>query len=85
MGAPAHAGHDPARQVLPAGDGWASSGPGTTGGSAAPADHVHTVRTRAEFVAALAAPAPRIIRVKGVINANTGPDGKPLSCADYAA
>ncbi|WP_233440027.1 pectinesterase family protein [Lentzea atacamensis] len=83
-GAPAHAGHDPARQVLPAGDGWASSGPGTTGGAAAPADHVHTVRTRAELVTALAAPAPRIIRVKGVIDANTGPDGKPLACTDYA-
>ncbi|WP_231114972.1 pectinesterase family protein [Lentzea aerocolonigenes] len=81
VSAPAHAGHDPARQVLPAGDGWASSGPGTTGGSAA--DRVHTVRTRAELVAALAAPAPRIIRIKGVIEANTGPDGKPLACTDY--
>ncbi|MGZ3144832.1 hypothetical protein ACVDFE_23130 [Lentzea chajnantorensis] len=48
VGVPAQAGHDPARQVLPAGDGWASSGPGTTGGAAAPAGHVHEVRTRAE-------------------------------------
>ncbi|WP_082373351.1 pectinesterase family protein [Nocardia sp. NRRL S-836] len=83
-GATAHAGHDPARQVLPAGDGWASSGPGTTGGAAAPAGHVHEVRTRAELVAALAAPAPRIVKVRGVIDANTGADGKPLGCADYA-
>ncbi|MEU0877217.1 pectinesterase family protein [Lentzea sp. NPDC005914] len=81
VSAPAHAGHDPARQVLLAGDGWASSGPGTTGGSAAA--RVHTVHTRAELVAALAAPAPRIIRIKGVIEANTGPGGKPLACQDY--
>ncbi|MFI6094657.1 pectinesterase family protein [Lentzea sp. NPDC051213] len=84
VSAPAHAGQDPARQVLAAGDGWASSGSGTTGGAAAPADHVHTVRTRAELVAALAAPAPRIIRIKGVLDANTGPGGEPLSCTDYA-
>ncbi|MDX8036687.1 pectinesterase family protein [Lentzea sp. BCCO 10_0856] len=84
VGVPALAGHDPARQVLPAGDGWASSGPGTTGGAAAPAGHVHEVRSRAELVAALAAPAPRIIKVTGVIEANTGADGKPLRCADYA-
>ncbi|GLY47068.1 polysaccharide lyase family 1 protein [Lentzea sp. NBRC 102530] len=78
----AHAGHDPARQVLPAGDGWASAGPGTTGGSAATT--VHEVRTRAELIAALAAPAPRIIKVRGVIDANTAPDGTPLRCTDYA-
>ncbi|MFD4669109.1 polysaccharide lyase family 1 protein [Lentzea sp. NPDC058450] len=78
----AHAGHDPARQVLPAGDGWASAGPGTTGGSAATT--VHEVRTKAQLVAALAAPAPRIIKVRGVIDANTGVDGKPLRCTDYA-
>ncbi|WP_330274803.1 pectinesterase family protein [Lentzea sp. NBC_00516] len=81
----AHAGHDPARQVLPAGDGWASAGPGTTGGAAAPAAHVHEVRTRAQLVAALASPGPRIIKVRGVIDANTGDDGKPLRCEDYAA
>lgn len=81
---PAHAGHDPAREVLPAGDGWASSGPGTTGGAAAPASNVHEVRTRAELVAALASPAPRIINVRGVIDANTDDNGKPLSCKDYA-
>ncbi|GGN07765.1 hypothetical protein GCM10011609_54170 [Lentzea pudingi] len=81
---PAHAGHDPARQVLAAGDGWASAGPGTTGGAAAPASHVHEVRTRAELVAALAAPGPRIVKVRGVIDANTGADGKPLRCSDYA-
>ncbi|SER12753.1 pectate lyase [Lentzea xinjiangensis] len=84
VGLPAHAGHDPARQVLPAGDGWASSGPGTTGGAAAPAGHVHEVRTRAQLVAALASPAPRIIKIRGVIDANTDADGKLLRCTDYA-
>lgn len=82
---PAHGGHDPARQVLPAGDGWGSAGTGTTGGAAAPRENVHEVRTRAELVAALAAPAPRIVKVRGVIDANSGDDGKPLRCEDYAA
>ncbi|MEV6179322.1 polysaccharide lyase family 1 protein [Streptomyces sp. NPDC052015] len=62
---------DLARQTLPAGDGWASYGTGTTGGAAADADHVYTVTTWAEFKAALAAggSAPKIIKVKGVIDA----------------
>ncbi|MER5718185.1 pectate lyase [Streptomyces sp. NPDC002132] len=62
---------DPARQTLPAGDGWASYGTGTTGGAAAEAQHVHTVTTWAEFKAALAAggSAPKIIKVKGTIDA----------------
>ncbi|MFD4635670.1 polysaccharide lyase family 1 protein [Lentzea sp. NPDC058436] len=79
---PAHA-HDPARQVLAAGDGWASAGPGTSGGAKAPAGNVHVVRTRAELVRALAAPGPRIIKVRGVIDANTADDGTPLRCQDY--
>ncbi len=81
---PAQAGKDLSREVLEAGNGWASSGTGTTGGAFAPKGNVHTVRNRAELVAALAAPAPRIIKVKGVIEANTGADGKALKCADYA-
>ncbi|MDX5566767.1 pectate lyase [Streptomyces sp. ID05-04B] len=66
-----HAAPDLGRQVLPANDGWASSGTGTTGGSAADAAHVHTVTTWAEFKAALAAggDTPKIIKVKGVIDA----------------
>ncbi|MBC2901777.1 pectate lyase family protein [Streptomyces cupreus] len=62
---------DLGREVLGAGDGWASEGAGTTGGSAADAAHVHTVTTWAEFRAALAegGTAPRIIKVKGVIDA----------------
>ncbi|WP_432196671.1 pectate lyase family protein [Streptomyces sp. bgisy027] len=59
------------REVLPAGDGWASEGAGTTGGSAADAAHVHTVTTWAEFRQALAdgGSAPKIIKVKGMIDA----------------
>ncbi|KMS71944.1 pectate lyase [Streptomyces viridochromogenes] len=62
---------DPGRQVLAAGDGWGSEGPGTTGGAAADADHVHTVTTWAEFKRALAdsGDAPKIIKVKGMIDA----------------
>ncbi|MER6559836.1 pectate lyase [Streptomyces sp. NPDC001027] len=65
------ASHDLGRQVLPASDGWAAYGAGTTGGSAADAAHVHTVATWAEFKAALAAggDAPKIIKVRGVIDA----------------
>ncbi|MGA5283656.1 polysaccharide lyase family 1 protein [Actinospica acidiphila] len=68
---PAHAHRDPARQTLPAGDGWASYGSGTTGGAAAEAAHVRTVTDWAQFTAALAegGDAPRIIKVKGTIDA----------------
>jgi pectate lyase len=73
--------------VLAAGDGWASAGAGTTGGSAATPERVFDVQNRTELVAALAAAGtdPRIIRVHGEIAANAGPDGAALSCADYAA
>ncbi|MEU6805851.1 pectate lyase family protein [Streptomyces neyagawaensis] len=62
---------DPGRQVLGAGDGWGSADGGTTGGSAADAEHVHTVTTWAEFKAALrdGGDAPKIIKVKGMIDA----------------
>lgn len=64
-------GRDLARQTLPANDGWASYGTGTTGGAKADADHVYSVSTWAEFKAALAAggDAPKIIKVKGTIDA----------------
>ncbi|MFI7015007.1 polysaccharide lyase family 1 protein [Streptomyces sp. NPDC050164] len=64
-------GRDLGREVLPANDGWASQGAGTTGGSAADAAHVHTVTTWEEFKAALEAggDAPKIIKVKGMIDA----------------
>nr|WP_153449894.1 pectate lyase [Streptomyces smaragdinus] len=72
VAAPAQArGGDIARQVLPAHDGWASEGPGTTGGSAAGKDRVYTVTTWEEFRRVLdeAGDAPKIIRVKGTIDA----------------
>ncbi|WP_392968767.1 polysaccharide lyase family 1 protein [Streptomyces sp. LN245] len=81
-GTPAQAqSREPARQTLAAGDGWASYGTGTTGGSAAKAAQIHTVTTWAEFRAALAADgsAPKIIKVKGTIDANA--DG----CDSFAA
>ncbi|MEU6274845.1 pectate lyase [Streptomyces populi] len=72
---------DPARQTLAAGDGWASEGTGTTGGSAAAAERVSTVTTWAEFKAALAAggSAPKIIKVRGTIDANAS------GCDSFAA
>ncbi|MFF6917327.1 polysaccharide lyase family 1 protein [Streptomyces sp. NPDC012466] len=62
---------DVARQTLGAGDGWASHGTGTTGGAGADAQHVYTVTTWEQFRAALkdGGSAPRIIKVKGVIDA----------------
>ncbi|MDX2598229.1 pectate lyase [Streptomyces sp. WI03-4A] len=78
--ASAHPGHpDPARQVLAAHDGWGAQGTGTTGGAAADRAHVYTVATWEEFKAALAdgGGAPRIIRVKGMIDAD-GP-----GCASF--
>lgn len=69
------------RQVLPAGDGWAAYGTGTTGGAAADSAHVYTVTTWEQFRAALAdgGSAPRIIEVKGTIDAD-GP-----GCDSFAA
>ncbi|WP_326669677.1 pectate lyase [Streptomyces canus] len=64
-------GHDAARETLATGDGWASDGTGTTGGTAADAAHVYTVTDWAGFKAALAAggSTPKIIKVKGTIDA----------------
>ncbi|GGU21396.1 pectate lyase family protein [Streptomyces lavendofoliae] len=78
---PAHAAADPGRQTLAAGDGWASEGAGTKGGAAADAAHTHTVRTWAEFRAALAPGdgAPRLIRVVGTLDATEG------GCAAFEA
>ena len=50
------------RQPLAAHDGWAADGTGTTGGSAATADHVYTVHNRAELVAALGGNNATIIK-----------------------
>ncbi|WP_117208220.1 pectate lyase family protein [Allorhizocola rhizosphaerae] len=54
-----------ARQTLPPNDGWAASGAGTTGGSAAAT--ITTVQTRDQLAAAVAGDSPKIVLVKGVI------------------
>ncbi|MFF4256258.1 polysaccharide lyase family 1 protein [Streptomyces sp. NPDC001663] len=75
-------------RTLAAKDGWASSGSGTTGGAKADSAHTFTVSTRAQLVKALGSASdttPRIIKIKGTIDANTDDNGKKLSCADYAS
>ncbi|MFE4062247.1 polysaccharide lyase family 1 protein [Streptomyces sp. NPDC059096] len=81
------AGRSAERAALAPGDGWASTGSGTTGGRAADAEHVYTVTTWAQFRAALAkaAGAPSIIRVKGTLDALSDEQGNTRTCADYAA
>src|SRR5262245_5232717 len=73
------------REVLPANDGWAAFGAGTTGGSAATPDRVFIVTTRAQLIASLSGTAPKIIFVSGTINLNVDDAGQPLTCDDYAA
>ncbi|MDX3571846.1 pectate lyase [Streptomyces sp. ID05-47C] len=83
---PAHAeARDIGRDTLPAGDGWASYGAGTTGGAAADDAHVYTVTDRAGLVRALdnGSDTPKIIRIAGTVDANTDDDGDHLDCADY--
>ncbi|MFC4501879.1 MULTISPECIES: pectate lyase family protein [Streptomyces] len=84
---PAHAeARDISRDTLPADDGWAAYGSGTTGGAAADDAHVHTVTSRAELVRALdnGSDTPKIIKIAGTIDAGTDDDGRHLDCADYA-
>ncbi|SNT30802.1 pectate lyase [Asanoa hainanensis] len=73
-----------ARQVLPAGDGWAAEGAGTTGGAAATPENVFQVDTRDELAAAVAGTTPAIVIVRGIINGNADATGAPLSCAQFA-
>lgn len=84
----AHAATDLAHQVLPAEDGWAASGTGTTGGSDAAAAQIFTVSTRAQLVKALGSASntiPKIVQIEGTINANTDSSGSTVSCAGYAS
>lgn len=84
---PAHAeARDISRDTLPANDGWAAEGAGTTGGAAADAAHVYTVTDRAGLVRALdgGSATPKIIKIAGTVDANTDDDGDRLDCADYA-
>ncbi|MDG4823907.1 pectate lyase [Asanoa sp. WMMD1127] len=73
-----------ARQILPAGDGWAADGAGTTGGAAATPENVFHVTDRDELAAAVAGPDPAIVVVHGTILGNADPSGAPLSCAQFA-
>lgn len=72
------------RQVLAAGDGWASAEGGTNGGANAAPEDVHEVATRDELAAAVAGNKPKIVYVKQHIDANTASDGSPIACGDYA-
>jgi pectate lyase len=86
---------DLGREVLPANDGWASSGGGTTGGSQAVLSQVYVVTNRAELIAALnngvpssVSPSnpsnePKIIYVDGTIDMNVDDNNQPLTCEDY--
>src|SRR5262245_57076379 len=83
------------RETLAPDNGWAAFGAGTTGGALAVDDHVYTVTTRREFIAALndgvassTSPSnpsnvPKIIRVQGTIDFNVDDDNEPLACEDY--
>ena len=73
-----------ARQVLPEGDGWASVGPGTTGGAMASRKNVVTVRSREQLARAVAGDEPKIVFVAGRIDANTDGSGRRLTCEDDA-
>ncbi|MEV4532525.1 pectate lyase [Asanoa sp. NPDC049518] len=73
-----------ARQFLPAGDGWAAEGAGTTGGAAATPENVFQVDTRDELAAAVAGTTPAIVIVRGTIRGNTDASGTPLSCERFA-
>nr|WP_298717091.1 polysaccharide lyase family 1 protein [uncultured Steroidobacter sp.] len=91
----AHDRRDFGRETLPAANGWAASGAGVTGGAAAVPEQVYVVTNRSELIAALnngvassTSPAnpsnePKIIYVKGTIDANVDDANRPLSCTDY--
>ncbi len=76
-------------EILLENDGWASSGPGVTGGSAAAPEQVYVVTNRLELVAALnngvysagatGSDAPKIIYISGTIDGNVDDDNQPLS------
>lgn len=65
-------------EVLPANDGWAAMGNGTTGGSAATSMTV--VHNRDELAAAVAGAEPKIVLVDGVIE---GPSCEGLADPGY--
>jgi pectate lyase len=88
-------GQDLGVQTLHAENGWAASGAGVTGGSAATEQQIYIVTNRAELIAALnngvpssTSPSnpsnePKIIYVRGTIDANADDNNQPLACTDY--
>ncbi|MDM4767289.1 pectinesterase family protein [Pelomonas sp. SE-A7] len=75
---------DPARERLAENDGWAAAGLGTSGGSAAMAEHVFEVSNRAELTAALALGGkPKIIKLKARIDLSSDDQGRPLGYEDF--
>src|SRR5262245_16320575 len=78
-GSAAAAHQDPAREVLPANDGWAAMGTGTTGGSAA--SSMTVVHNRDELAAAVAGDAPKIVLISGVVE---GPSCDGLADPAYS-
>ena len=95
VAAHAHGERDLGRETLRSDNGWAASGSGVTGGSAAVDAQVYTVTNRAELIAALnngvissTSPSnpsnePKIIYVQGTIDANVDDANQPLACTDY--
>lgn len=91
----AHPQRDIGRETLHPQNGWAASGSGVTGGSAAVPAQVYTVTNRRELIAALnngvpssTSPSnpsnePKIIYVRGTIDANVDDQNTPLACPDY--
>ena len=81
---------DYGREVLQPNDGWGAYSTGTTGGSAASADQVFSVSSRAELIQALGGDnttnktnvAPKIIYVDGPIDLNADDDNNPAG-PDY--
>jgi pectate lyase len=81
---------DPGREVLAPNDGFAAMPTaalplGTTGGSNASTARTVTVATRGELVAALKYPdpTPKIVYIKGLIDANVDDSNTSLNCRDY--
>lgn len=73
-----------AREVLPPGDGWGAAAGGVKGGAQALPGDVHTVRTRAELLAALRPHSrPRIVQVVGRIDLSSDETGRPLGAEHF--
>lgn len=83
------------RETLHPQDGWAAAQGGVSGGAGAVPQQIYTVTNRRELIAALnngvpsstspSSPSnePKIIYVKGAIDANVDDDNNPLTCVDY--